>query len=144
MPMANLPPVSPPPGTIGMTYQRPSRPIPAEEHPRVGMLEIHVAPELTADPDARLRPKITVQDWRVNFKELEGYYGDDQLYHFESEPLIPGVPHIYHVKLDLIRIETSVERKWGRLIEREQEVVVRTVGYRTVRLIPGRIIELEW
>lgn len=131
---------SPPPGTLGWTYRRPTRLIPEDEHPRVGMLEVCIPPEVTAahivHPNEQL--KVTVRGLD------EGYLGDDGLWHFKAEELIPGVPHIYDVKFELVRIDRFIETRYGRPVQRERETKLRTLGYRTVRLIPGRIVELTY
>jgi hypothetical protein len=111
-PMPTLPvrPIPPPPGTLTLTYLRPSRPVPEEKHPRLGMLEV-VAPAGAI----------------VAVQGMKGYFGEDCLWHFESkEPLIPGVPHIYHVVSSMPGV--------GR----------QTADVRVVRLIPGRIVSLEF
>jgi hypothetical protein len=93
-----------------MTYRRPSRYIPEDKHPRTGMLVVE-APGATA---------MAVEGMK-GFQDTEGFW------QFESkEPLLPGIPHIYHVKA---RIGAGPDAP---------------VEFRTVRLIPGRIIDLDW
>jgi hypothetical protein len=47
-----------------------------------------------------------------------------KVWRLESDSLIPGVPHIYEIKAS-----------WGEGTKPQ---------YRTVRLIMGRIVDLEW
>ncbi len=110
-----LPPVPPPPGTVGYTYRRTSRPVPLEKHPRVAMLEVRIngGAEVTVD--------------RLIDSEIEGYEGNDGLWHFETKkPLTPGLPRIVAVK---------AKRTVGGAI-------VNDVLY--VRLIPGRVVDIEF
>ncbi|MBC8113823.1 MAG: hypothetical protein H7062_05560, partial [Candidatus Saccharimonas sp.] len=64
--------VAPPPGTLGQTYQRRTRLIDDEKHPRVGIVEVHLSEnyEVTAKG---LKVKWTGKVWRL-----------------ESDPLLPG------------------------------------------------------
>ncbi len=100
--------VAPPAGTLGQTYQRRSRLIDVEKHPRVGIVEVKLSEnyEVTAKG---LKVKWTGKVWRL-----------------ESEPLLPGIPHIYEVKSE-----------WGPEGAKQQQV-------RTVRLIMGRIVDVEF
>ena len=77
-----------------------------------------------------------------NFKPLEGYRGADGIWHFESDPLLPTVPHIYNVHFELIREETIEEIRYGRRFKRVIERNLGSLGVRRVRLIPGRIVDL--
>ncbi|SFJ48040.1 hypothetical protein [Planctomicrobium piriforme] len=109
----------PPPGTIGRTYQMKSRPVPVKMHPRAAIVDVHV-------PDAK---SVRVHDMNVYRTQdyLEGFQDHEHpdMWHFTSEPLIPGLPHIY-------RIEARFDGPNG---ERMEE--------RYVRLIMGRVIEVE-
>lgn len=109
-PIAGPGTAGPPPGTVGMTYRRPSRIVPADKHPRAGIVDISVesAYDVTAEGMKSFRAKDGI--WRLETKE----------------PLIPGLPHIYHIKATLGEEEDA------------------PVEYRTVRLIPGRIVDLQW
>jgi hypothetical protein len=102
--------VAPPPGTLGRTYQRPSRLVDDDQHPRFAAVEVHLPEEV--DVSARgLKSKWTGKVWRL-----------------EAEtPLLPGVPHVYAVKAerDLGNGEKHVEYRW-------------------VRLIMGRVVDLEF
>ena len=100
--------VAPPPGTLGQTYQRRTQLIDEEKHPRVGIVEVHLSEnyEVTAKG---LKVKWTGKVWRL-----------------ESDPLLPGVPHIYEVKSE-----------WGPEGAKQHQV-------RTVRLIKGRIVDLDF
>ena len=68
--------VAPPAGTLGQTYQRRTRLIDEEKHPRVGIVEVKLSEnyEVTAKG---LKVKWTGKVWRL-----------------ESDPLLPGTPHI--------------------------------------------------
>ena len=66
-------------------------------------------------------------DAEVSAQGLEGFRATDGTWNFESDlPLFPGIPHIYRV----------VSKSWrdGR----------RSTDVRSVRLIPGRIVELNF
>lgn len=97
---------APPPGTLGQTYKRRSRLIEDNKHPRVGAVEVHLPEEVDVSAQG-LKTKWTGKVWRL-----------------ESDPLLPGVPHIYEIKAS-----------WG---EGSQPQI------RTVRLIMGRIVDLEF
>jgi|GEM_PF-2049814 len=97
---------APPPGTLGQTYKRRSRLIEDSKHPRVGVVEVHLPEDVDVSAQG-LKIKWTGKVWRL-----------------ESDPLLPGIPHIYEVKAS-----------WG---EGSQPQV------RTVRLIMGRIVDLEF
>lgn len=100
--------IAPPPGTLGQTYKRRSRPIDDEKHPRVGMVDVHLSEnyEVTAKG---MKVKWTGKVWRL-----------------ESDPLWPGLPHIIEVKSE-----------WGPEGSKQNQV-------RSVRLIMGRIVDLEF
>lgn len=102
--------VAPPPGTLGRTYQRPSRLVDEDQHPRFAAVEVHLPEEV--DVSARgLKSKWTGKVWRL-----------------EAEtPLLPGIPHVYAIKAE------------RRLSNGEKQV-----EYRWVRLIMGRIVDLEF
>ena len=110
---------TPPPGTLGRTYQLRSRGVPTDKHPRAGMLDLKVAGAT----------KIIVHstdEFRTEDK-MEGFRNahDETLYHFTSEPLYPGLPHIYRVEVHLVRDGNPV------------------VEERYIRLIMGRIVHLN-
>jgi len=109
--------VAPPPGTIGQTYQLPSRPVPADKHPRVGMIDIRVTGAT----------KIVMHDMNAfrTENELEGFQSaqDANMWHFESKPLIPGISHIYRI-----------EAQYGNGATQE----------RYVRLIQGRLVHINF
>lgn len=111
----------PPPGTIGQTYQIKSRPVPVKMHPRAAIVDVRV-------PNAK---DVRVHDMNVYRTQdfLEGFQDDREpsMWHFTSEPLIPGIPHIY-------RIEARFVDDDGK--ERMEE--------RYVRLIMGRVIEVTF
>ena len=110
------PDVVPPPGTLGRTYQRPSRPIPVDKHPRIGIV------------DVRARGATAIKVFGTNeYRTKDGFSGfqdrkDPSIWRLESEPLVPGVPHIYRVVA-----------KYGEA-SREQYI----------RLVPGRIVTLDF
>jgi hypothetical protein len=104
--------VLPPPGTLTQTYLRQSWPIPKDEHPRTAIIQIS-APGFT---------EIEIE----GLADLEGFQRPDGAWIFKTEkPLIPGNPHIYHVKAG----HKNNDDRW--------EV-------RTVRLIPGRVVTLDY
>jgi hypothetical protein len=112
--------LTPPPGTLGQTYTRVSRPVPAAKHPRAGLLDVH----------ASGASSVSVQ-WTNPYKledELNGFVDarDNTLWHFEAPQLIPGVPLIYRV-----------EARFG-------PPEACTVQTKYVRLIMGRIVEVSF
>lgn len=119
MPMAAMPldpgPASPPPGTLGRTYTLQTRLIPAEKHPRVGMLDIRTsAEEVYVSHTNEFREEDDINGFRDEM--------DPGLWHFESKPLLQGIPHVYKIELVNGGVTTNVQY---------------------VRLIRGRIIELS-
>ncbi len=110
-----------PPGTIGQTYYRASREIPADKHPRIAMIDI-IAPGATEVTLYNINPH------REEDAVEEGYENEltNGLWEFETKPLIPGIPHIYKAVFKFSDDPNAVE----------------TVRY--VRLIPGRIVSLTY
>lgn len=111
----------PPPGTIGKSFKLPSRPVPVEKHPRVGMIDVKVvdASEVIVHDMNAMRTEETIdgfQDAKI-----------PNVWHFESKPLYPGLDHIY-------RVQATFKNDDGT--ERKQE--------RYVRLIMGRVVELNF
>ena len=110
------PEVGPPPGTLGQTYQRPMKPIPVDKHPRISIIDVR-APGATG-----------VKVYGTNeYRTKDGFTGfqdrkNADLWRLESEPLVPGIPHIYRVVA-----------KYGE-----------TTQERYVRLVPGRIVTLDF
>lgn len=100
--------MAPPPGTLGQTYKRRSRPVDEEKHPRVGMVDVYLSENY----------EVTAKGMKV--KRL------DKVWRLESDPLWPGIPHIIEVKSE-----------WGPEGAKQQQV-------RSVRLIMGRIVDLEF
>lgn len=129
----------PPPGTLGRTYRVPTALVPLEKHPRVGMLDVYLPRDLLAREgfDDRHYVKATIEG-------IEGFIGDDGNWHFESDPLPPGVSHVHEVKFDVVRVDKLTEIQYGRTFEKEVDITVKHLGFRTVRLIPGRILELRY
>ncbi len=97
---------APPPGTLGQTYKRRSRRLEEAKHPRVGVVEVRL-PENVDVTATGLKSKWTGKLWRL-----------------ESDPLVPGIPHIYEIKAS-----------WGAGADPQ---------VRTVRLIMGRIVDLDF
>ncbi len=110
-----------PPGTIGQTYYRASREIPVDKHPRVAMIDI-IAPGAT---DVAL---YNINPHREEDAVDDGFENEltNGLWEFETEPLIPGLPHIYKAVFRFSNAPGAPE----------------TVRY--VRLIPGRIVTLTY
>ena len=110
--------IAPPPGTLGQTYQRSSRPVPADKHPRAGMLDVRA-------PGATDVVVYDVENFRSEDR-VDGFRNQDDaaMWHFESRPLIPGLPHIYRV---------VVRRGPGSNFEEKY-----------VRLIMGRVVSVEF
>jgi hypothetical protein len=115
--IALLPPVIPPPGTLGLTYQRQSWLIPASKHPRIAMLDVRAPAGATS-----VRVFTTYQHREED--EIEGFQDlqDPCVWHFETKPLLPGIPHVYRVESD-----GAAGSDW-----------------RMVRLIRGRRVTLEF
>jgi len=133
-----------PPGTLGKTYMRPTRLIDWDKHPRIGMVDVEVLDTLRVGLAADVKIKVTARDMYNYFKPLEGYRGDDGIWHFESDPLLPSVPNIYDVKFELIRERTVFEKRYGRVFEKTVEDKLGTLGTQRIRLIPGRIVDLVY
>jgi hypothetical protein len=133
-----------PPGTLGKTYMRPTRMIDWDKHPRIGMLDVEVIDTLRAGLASDVKIKVTSRDMYNYFKPLEGFRGDDGIWHFESDPLLTTVPNIYDVKFELIRERTVFEKRYGRVFEKTVEENLGSLGTQRVRLIPGRIVDLVY
>jgi len=92
------------------------RPIPVDKHPRISIVDVR-APGATA-----------VKVYGTNeYRTKDGFAGfqdrkDPSVWRLESEPLVPGVPHIYRVVA-----------KYGD-----------TAQEKYIRLVPGRIVTLEF
>jgi len=110
--------IVPPPGTLGQTYQRSSRPVPADKHPRAGMLDVRA-------PGATDVAVYDVENYRAEDR-VDGFRNQDDaaMWHFESKPLIPGLTHIYRV---------VIRRGTGNNFEEKY-----------VRLIMGRVVSVEF
>jgi hypothetical protein len=111
--------ITAPPGTLGQTYQLRSDPVPADRHPRSGMVVVH-APGAT---------DVLVQDTN-NFRtrdKLKGFEDQNHpgTWHFESIMLLPGQPNIHRV----VAIYPADE---GSRVE-----------VRYVRFIMGRMVYLD-
>ena len=91
-PARRRPPIVIPPGTIGLTYRRISRLIPADEHPRTGMLEIHAVPAGHA----------------VTITGMEGYRAMNGVWYFRTvRPLIPCTSLIRTATIPTARMRSS-------------------------------------
>lgn len=110
------PEVGPPPGTLGQTYQRPTRPIPVDKHPRVSIVDVRAS-------GATLIKVYGTNEFRTK-DAISGFQDrrDASVWRFESEPLVPGVPHIYRV-----------DAHYGESIQQKY-----------IRLVPGRIVTLDF
>lgn len=91
-----------PPGTVGETYTRPSHSVPADKHPRTGMLAVR---------DKAEAPLISAQT-------MGGFKMKNGIWLFESErPLDPGVCQI--VRIEARKTHQDIEpyaTKFVRLI----------------------------
>lgn len=109
-----------PPGTLGRTYYRASREIPAEKHPRIAMIDV-IAPGAT---------EVAVYNIYPHREEdaVEGFENQltNGLWQFETKPLMRGVPHIYKAVFKFSKAPNAPE----------------TVRY--IRLIPGRIVSITY
>ena len=112
---------APPPGTLGQTFQLRSRPVPVEKHPRVGMVDVYI--EGAHEVIVHDMNEISIEQTIEGFRDIY----DDDLWHFESQPLYPGLEHIYRVQATFKNADGS-ERKEARYI----------------RLIMGRVVELKF
>lgn len=94
--------MSPPPGTLGRTYQQRSRIFDDEKHPRMAAVDVYLPEDL--DVSGRgMKSVWTGKHWRLEAKE----------------PLLPGVPHIYAIKAERKNPEgevISTDVRWIRLI----------------------------
>lgn len=110
------PEVGPPPGTLGQTYQRPTRPIPVDKHPRVSIVDVKA--------DGATQVKIYGTNEFRTKDSIAGFQDrrNAAVWRFESEPLVPGVPHIYRVDA---HYGDSIQQKY-------------------IRLVPGRIVTLDF
>ena len=120
-PYINYSPPVPPPGTIGKTYRLPSRPVPVEKHPRVGMIDVKVvgAESVIVHDMNAMRTEDTID----GFRDAK----DPNVWHFESKPLYPGLDHVY-------RVQANFKTPDGKESSAE----------RYVRLIMGRVVELKF
>ena len=100
--------VAPPPGTLGHTYHRRSKVLDEKKHPRVGIVEVYLS-----------------ENYDVSALGMKSKW-TGKLWELESDPLLPGIPHIFEVKAE-----------WGPEGARKKEV-------RTIRLIMGRVVDLEF
>ena len=115
--IAPLPPLLPPPGTLGYTYARQSWLIPADRHPRIAMLDVR-APAGTINVRV-----LTTYEYREE-DEIAGFQDPENpcVWHFESKPLVPGIPQVYRVVAETPQGPDA----------------------RMVRLIRGRRVSLEY
>lgn len=98
--------IAPPAGTLGQTYQRRSRLIDDEKHPRMAGVEVHLSENYDVSATG-LKAKWTGKVW-----------------HLSNEALLPGIPHIYEVKAE-----------WGPEGAKQHEIrAVRLIMNRVVDL----------
>ncbi len=116
MPFVDPGPASPPPGTLGRTYELPTRLAPSDKHPRTAMLNVRVTAE---DVIVSHTNEFREEDDVKGFQDE----ADPTLWHFETKPLLPGIPHVYKVEAVNGGVTTDV---------------------RYVRLLRGRIIDLTF
>lgn len=131
-------------GTLGKTSPLPSKRVNSTKHPREGLLEITVSDDTFSRLAVGEEIKVIVEDEAGHFDEVEGYFGEDDKWHFETEPLYTGIPHIYDVKFEIVLTDKKRERKGDKTIEIEVEKKVRDLGLRRLRLIPGRTVYLNF
>lgn len=74
--------IAPPPGTLGQTYQRRSRMIDDEKHPRMGAVDVHLS-----------------ENYDVSAKGLKAKW-TGKVWNLSTDTLLPGIPHIYEVKAE--------------------------------------------
>ncbi len=107
--------VPPPPGTLGTTYRRQSWPIPADRHPRVAMLDVR-APKGATNVRVFVTYEYRTEDEVTGFQDLY----DACIWHFETDPLIPGIPHVYRVEAD---VDGQCDARYVRLIRGRRVVL---------------------
>ena len=123
---------------------RPTRMIDWDKHPRIGMLDVEVIDTLRAGLASDVKIKVTARDMYNNFKPLEGFRGDDNVWHFESDPLLTTVPNLYNVKFELVRERKLYElipgkKKSSRLEASGVAVVNDSTAAMCPRMVPERI-----
>lgn len=103
--------MTPPPGTLGRTYQQRSRIFDDEKHPRMAAVDVFLPQDV--DVSARgMKSVWTGKHWRLEAKD----------------PLLPGMPHIYAIKA----------------VRKSKEGEVLSTDVRWIRLIPGRVVDLQF
>jgi hypothetical protein len=107
--------VTPPPGTLGTTYHRQSWPIPADRHPRVAMLDVR-APAGATNVRVFNTYEYREEDEVAGFQDVD----DPCIWHFETDPLIPGIPHVYRIEAD---VNGQCDARWVRLIRGRRVVL---------------------
>jgi hypothetical protein len=107
--------VPPPPGALGTTYRRQSWPIPADRHPRVAMLDIR-APQGATEVRVFNTYEYREEDEVAGFQDV----ADPCIWHFETDPLIPGIPHVYRVEAD---VDGQCDARYVRLIRGRRVVL---------------------
>ena len=114
-----------------------------DKHPRTGMLDVEILDNLKQGLAHDVKIRVMAEDMYGNYKPLEGFRGADDVWHLESDhPLLPTVPHIYNVRVELYRPFVVDEFRYGRRFQRILEKDLGTLAVRRVRLIPGRIVDL--
>ena len=139
---APLGPNETPPGTLGRTYLRPSRMVAHDKHPRMAGLDVEIVDNMKIGLDSSMKVRVSAKDIYNNFEPLKGYADEDGIWHFESAPLLPTVPHMYDVRVELYRETTKIEYIYGRQVLKTTEHSLGAIAVKRVRMIPGRIVDL--
>ncbi|WP_145365826.1 hypothetical protein [Stratiformator vulcanicus] len=141
-------PIAPPPGTLGRSYFQKTEAIPADEHPRMAILEVKVPSQYVPDPAPGVSTRVTLEDPRGRLPALEEkdiYYDEMRdAWVFETDPLWPGVPQIYRMRIEKVFYKEEQVRRYGRLVAQEVETGSEVVGEKFYRLIPGRRLYVTW
>ena len=74
--------IAPPAGTLGQTYQRRSRLIDDDKHPRMAAVDVHLS-----------------ENYDVSAKGLKAKW-TGKVWHLSTDTVLPGIPHIYEVKAE--------------------------------------------
>jgi len=110
------------------------------------MLEVTIPKRMIQSLDDDVVLKIEAYHTRNYFPPMTAAQSDHKrlLYTFETQPLIPGVPHVYDIRFTYVRRKLIRERtRYGREIERWEETPLKEAGVLRVRLIHGRIVRLD-
>ena len=108
------------------------------------MIDVYIPLRLQHGESTDVKIKLSMQDENGFAEPLRGFADKKGVWHFESKALIPGIPHIYVIKFEHVRIKEIPNELHGKRIITLEEEKVRDLGMRHVRLIPGRITELHF